>query len=457
VRAAEDGRTGPLPTLEQCIDGMFPKNDSATSAVEHENKGDGMRPPTTKTATVENDFAEAEERSSTVIKTGEPQSRLRTGRVTLEITYIDGCGHPATWPWGDWIDRPRSGESVRVVGDEEREAADRVSREEGYRVLLTELMTTRNERDAAIRERDSLEARVAHLEDANRALKDAADTASGWVDKLNARVAELESANGGGVLTSHAWGVVLELHDAARAFMDSTIFAHEVRLDGAIAAAERLLIKPRPVVPASGGNRPETPEGSTQSANGGVEQPNQPLADGGRPCDSTDGIGNRHRCKCPSTGGNESRGTDDRAAPTASGGGEVEPVAISPAERDGLQVIVDGVIRHGNGFVVIPGSDSLRAVESLLARHTTAPPQPRGWLTEEERWAFQAAADASFRHGSQHAAIVVQAFLASSSPPEVVWPERCPRGGIGETWEFARDGMWIAAISAAGVAVKEVG
>jgi hypothetical protein len=52
VRAAEDGRTGPLPTLGECIDGMIPKSGSASTAPEQENKGDGMRPPTTKTASV---------------------------------------------------------------------------------------------------------------------------------------------------------------------------------------------------------------------------------------------------------------------------------------------------------------------------------------------------------------------------------------------------------------------
>jgi hypothetical protein len=43
VRASEDNRTGPLPTLGECIDGMFPKSGSATSAVEHGNKANGMR------------------------------------------------------------------------------------------------------------------------------------------------------------------------------------------------------------------------------------------------------------------------------------------------------------------------------------------------------------------------------------------------------------------------------
>jgi hypothetical protein len=57
VRAAEDGRTGPLPTLGEAI----------------------ARP-----------FAEAAERSSLVSKTGEGQSGMRTERITLEVTGAPG-------------------------------------------------------------------------------------------------------------------------------------------------------------------------------------------------------------------------------------------------------------------------------------------------------------------------------------------------------------------------------
>jgi hypothetical protein len=60
-------------------------------------------------------------------------------------------------------------------------------------------------------------------------------------------------------------------------------------------------------------------------------------------------------------------------------------LSISPEERDGLQAIDDGLRRHGNGFVVIPGSDSYRAVRSILERHATARPPSQGWLTGDER------------------------------------------------------------------------
>jgi hypothetical protein len=81
VRMAEDGRSGPLPTLEEAI----------------------ARP-----------FAEAAERSVPVSKTAEAQSGLRTERITLEVT------HDFDVPLGDCIVQVIDeclgyGESVRVV------------------------------------------------------------------------------------------------------------------------------------------------------------------------------------------------------------------------------------------------------------------------------------------------------------------------------------------------------
>jgi len=86
VRAAEDGRTGPLPTLKECIYGMFPKSGSATSPVEHENKGDGMA-----------------------------TDGLRTERITLEVRHGESFG-VSHWSWVTIL-RLQSGESVRVVED----------------------------------------------------------------------------------------------------------------------------------------------------------------------------------------------------------------------------------------------------------------------------------------------------------------------------------------------------
>jgi hypothetical protein len=151
VRAAEDGRDRPLPTLGECIEtafsagvrdlfrkveeawAMIPKSVSGSSAPEQENKADGMR----------------------------------TERVTLEIT-IDDNQLPAGWPW-DQILRPlllqHKGESVRVVEQavgsvDDRAYADRMGCDE-ERDFANRII---DQRDAAIRERDEAKARVAELE-----------------------------------------------------------------------------------------------------------------------------------------------------------------------------------------------------------------------------------------------------------------------------------------------------
>jgi len=103
VRAAEDGRDAPLPTLGECIEtafsagvrdsfrkveeawAMIPKSVSGSSPVDQENKGDGMR----------------------------------TERVTLEITQFNNSGYkPASeWDWEFFLrgEALTHGESVRVV------------------------------------------------------------------------------------------------------------------------------------------------------------------------------------------------------------------------------------------------------------------------------------------------------------------------------------------------------
>jgi hypothetical protein len=90
------------------------------------------------------------------------------------------------------------------------------------------------------------EARVAHLEDANRAMKDAADTASGMVDDLNTRVAGLEAAQNAVAFVRLQTQFDAEWNDATASNAD---------------------------------NLPETPDGSTQAASGGGEQPRGWLTD----------------------------------------------------------------------------------------------------------------------------------------------------------------------------------
>jgi len=129
-------------------------------------------------------FADAAKCSVPVSKTGEGQSGLRTERLTLDITsaHDERLADCIVESIGDCL---LHGESVRVV-DEDREAADRVSREEGYRVLLAEVMAAREERDSAIRERDCEKQRADRDSVKCSALADK-------VISLRARVAELEA------------------------------------------------------------------------------------------------------------------------------------------------------------------------------------------------------------------------------------------------------------------------
>jgi hypothetical protein len=82
-----------------------------------------------------------------------------------------------------------------------------------------------------------------------------------------------------------------------------------------------------------------------------------------------------------------------------------------------------------------------------------APPQPRGWLTGEEREAVQWAADAAY--DKQHPAEdTLRNLLARSTPPEVVLPNVYDHIGLRPVYLRADV---IEALAAAGVEVKEVG
>ena len=162
VRAAEDGREGPLPTLEECIerqkhaamtagvkegfvkaDGewkrltddelrqllVIPKTGLASSAVEPENKGDGMATNGLRTERVEIDLP--------------PSPEPSVARVTLEFSGRLRAA-PSQWPWdlilsGACVVRSQPGESVRVVEE----------------ANFDDLAQVAMERDAAIRERDA--------------------------------------------------------------------------------------------------------------------------------------------------------------------------------------------------------------------------------------------------------------------------------------------------------------
>ena len=156
VRAAEDGRTGPLPTLGEAItrpfacaacggagmdhrckesceecDGsgraMIPKSGSSSSAPEQENKGVRMTKSDRQAAdyraeAIASPFAEAAQRSVEVSEMGGTQSGIRTERVTLECVHRFGKP-PREWDWWRLMEL-RPGESVRVVIDDPSSDAD---------------------------------------------------------------------------------------------------------------------------------------------------------------------------------------------------------------------------------------------------------------------------------------------------------------------------------------------
>jgi hypothetical protein len=228
-------------TLDECFLAVaigatiIPKTGSASSAPEQENKGDGMATKRDEQAAdyraeaIAGPFADAAERSSTVSKTGEGQSGMRTERITLEVTH--GAALSAR-EWRMWrtIFDPRYGESVRVV-------------EEPH---FDDLAQVAMQRDAAIREREVALARVAHLEDGNRALKDAADAACDLLDESNARVAELEAASGGGEGEPVAWGVIDERQKVREQFeeRDDAVSYARAAIYGQIVEKQKLTVVP---------------------------------------------------------------------------------------------------------------------------------------------------------------------------------------------------------------------
>lgn len=150
VRAAEDCRDRPLPTLEQAIAAPF---------------------------------ANASERSVPVSETGEGQSGMRTERVTLEVVHgaIASVNDQRWWDSRLWIE-PQKGESVRVVDEPLSDAwAQRLNR------LTAEL-------DAAIRERDQMKARLSRVLKSSDSMWSKILVVGAERDKLRARVAELEAA-----------------------------------------------------------------------------------------------------------------------------------------------------------------------------------------------------------------------------------------------------------------------
>jgi hypothetical protein len=214
---------------------------------------------------------------------------------------------------------------------------------------------------------------------------------------------------------------------------------------------------------AARGNSQTAIDGSTQAASGGGGPTNQPLADGGRPQggpseSATDDVRSRSASFAEESAGG--------VAPTANGGGEAEVVALSWQHEasEGILALEHMlyVFRDDERPTVRHRMEKLRRLVEVCRDHIVPlyrqPPQPRGWLTEEEREALTTVLfEAKRTYHKKYDGVIkaVKSLLARSTSPEVVRPERWTdmRVVIGNQ----RDAQWIAAIAAAGVAVKEVG
>ena len=424
VRAAEDGRSGPLPTLDECIErvwpvvwytppsgvadavahamhasmalgceygfrkvddawAMIPKTGSATSGPEQENKGNDMA---TKAQIQQAAYlAEASEQQAPATTV------LRTAEMTLEVVYDPG-----------WLDSFESiGDKVlrlvrRGLGKAAGESVRLVDLPLPFAAVIVERNDARIERDAAIREREELRESYRHCRAANNLVCDERDT-------LRARVAELESAaklapaaTADGK-SNHAPPAASGAAVCENAHGSST---EEREMSGEI----------RRVVPFSGGDPGSTPG---------------------------------HASRQPASG---------------AAGTEAMAYFVKWDEKDwGVQDQTFRTLERAQDYI---NDEKLEGDNPQTVPLYAAPQPAKGWLTAEEREALERAFDLLCDDdGDNPLAGTVQKLLARSSPPEVVLPGDC--GGESYDsfvagWNNYRDEA-LKALAAAGVTVKEVG
>jgi hypothetical protein len=359
--------------------------------------------------------------------------------------------------------------------------------------LVTDIQS---QRESALKK---AEARVAHLEDANRALMDAANTASDMIDKLEAErdaaIRELDESDAKVALLEdklkHATDR-LEVLDVESDERDK-LRASVAELEGEITANS---LTPKEVLGkwwetirraksaearvadlesqlesvADRAAAAETALEAAPTASGGVEEEplaesNSHIADGFLSeigCTVRDCIG----CGCLVAGGPTrckrcSALCDAASAPAASGGGDGEPVAWMYKGEPWF----DGNRWHDKHELTTDERLAKWKDKDAFPLYA-APPQPRGWLTPEDQDAilFLIGSRSHFSPQTPHearrnaACRVCHSLIDSSSPPEVVRPA-VNRAGARTYVEIvqSRDGQWLSALAAAGVPVKEVG
>jgi len=499
VRAAEDGRTGPLPTLGEAI----------------------ARP-----------FAEAAERSSTVSKTGDGQSGMRTERVTLEFE-IERGSPPSEWPWSYILSRSdalkmRPGESVRVVDAHAEKVAESVAWEgarDAYRGRIARLTA---ERDDAIREREELRgerdrandkhqsyrktalARVAELEADVKKLHQCpecngeaqhdsggTDASGEWInlpcdgcgstgtmqgyiaptDKLHARLHRKIEFSG----RRHRWDRdgerCLKCNDKAwmggpcnttddeyiekltaereAAIRERESLREQLESVACRAATAETALEARNVTPGEGLR-------AAKAASGGGEQLREQVAAIVHEAMRFHRLAETERWQAGNSFA-ESRARQAakeiaKLTQAASGGGEEKPVAWGVRRSDGTWWDHIAPTKEQRAATVTGRGDAYNVVSPLFE----APPQPRGWLTPYDIAVCVGLRDQCegiFKASGQKDQLAkgrfetLSALLARSSPPEVVL-DAFPTDETGES--FSRRDV-IAALAAAGVAVKEVG
>ncbi len=204
VRAAEDGRDGPLPTLEEAIASVTnhdappgarvsdrqcasPADTGANTEVSRAGQFVPPQAPQPRKCTERGNFAAAAKCSAALSETGEGQSVMRTGRVSLSLQRM-----------GELIEE-------RDAAIRERDAAirERDEHKEEYYKLRGERITQAIAADrfaSAVQEADTLRARVADLEEQLESVADRAAAAETALESAPA-------ASGAAGTEPVAWGI----------------------------------------------------------------------------------------------------------------------------------------------------------------------------------------------------------------------------------------------------------
>jgi hypothetical protein len=461
VRAAKDGRPGPLPTLEECIEHVTERRPVPPGG-------------------------------------GGNVTGLRTELVTLEVTHNNpwDINH---WAW-DYILRLGKRESVRVVEEvhfddlaqvsmerdaaiREREAAKSDAEKSAVRIksqaenviyFRAERDEARAQRNAAIDERESLRARVAELERAYTAECDALAQAHRELSDLAEAVRKRES----GEECDHSYAAQCREAAAARDRADRMMPAPAasewriLKVGEEVEAADEMtdnLFMPwrdagpcvgkevasgpvyfrrRVPAPAASVNSQAILDGSPAASNSSAILTSSPAASGA----ALDPVLRKARLRDESRTEAYVASLDD-----ASGAAGTEPVAW----RYKGEPWFDGSRWHDK--YELTADERLAKWKDKDALPLYAAPQPaKGWLTAEEREAveyFSEFCDTNIVPDEwSEMSEKLRALLARSSPPEVVLPAPPfdPSNVAYSDWMMCLSAV-RSYLAAAGVTVKEVG